>query len=54
MPTYTSSQGISKDTADMALQYIQYALAKAKEENNLSNILALEEELKIRAGDNRI
>lgn len=48
MPTYTSSDGTQKDTADMPTSYIERALAKAKREGNEANVEALQEELDIR------
>jgi hypothetical protein len=45
MPIYTDSKGNQKDTSTMVIEYLQRALAKAKQNNDQENIDALEWEI---------
>lgn len=45
---YINSRGESIDTATLAQQHLERALAKAQREGNQENVKALEEELAIR------
>lgn len=48
MATYTKSNGLQIDTAEMPQPYLERAYAKAQEEGNEDNIKALEEEMQAR------
>lgn len=48
MPIYTSSKGEQTDTSTMATPHLERALAKAKRENNQTNIEACTVELALR------
>lgn len=51
MPIYESQSKGPIDTAEMDARYIQRALAKAIREGDEDNISALEEEIRIRNGE---
>lgn len=51
MGIYTSSKGIKSDTADMPIEYLNRALAKAIQNGDSANITVLEEEIKRRNGN---
>lgn len=49
MGIYISSKGEKKDTADMPIEYINRALAKARANGDQNNIDVLERELELRS-----
>lgn len=50
MGIYINSKDQQLDTSTMVIEYLQRALSKAKQENNLQNIDVLEEEITKRQG----